>query len=292
MNNVELNAELAELDTEVQVKLTRLQAVLMEMGDVIIGMSGGVDSVLLSKVAHDVLADRALAVTADSPSLPRRELREAEEVAQMIGIRHLVIKTNEVYDPRYAANPNNRCYFCKTELFTQLDKLADHLGFRWIAYGENQDDTGDHRPGAKAAGEHSVRAPLKEAAMTKADIRALAKHFGLPVWDKPAFACLGSRFPYGTHITPEKLAQVEAAEDVLWELGFRQYRVRHHGEVARIEVDKSDMPRLIELAEAVNDRFKREAKFTYVAMDLAGYRRGSMNEASATQPSVIPLSSL
>jgi uncharacterized protein len=282
----------AELDTEVQVKLTRLRAVLMEMGDVIIGMSGGVDSVLLSKVALDVLADRALAVTADSPSLPRRELREAEEVAQLIGIRHLVINTNEVQDPRYAANPNNRCYFCKTELFTQLDKLADRLGFRWIAYGENQDDTGDHRPGAKAAGEHSVRAPLKEAAMTKADIRALAKHFGLPVWDKPAFACLGSRFPYGTHITPEKLAQVEAAEDVLWELGFRQYRVRHHGEVARIEVDKSAMPRLIELAEAINDRFKREAKFTYVAMDLAGYRRGSMNEVPAMQPSVIPLSSL
>ena len=183
------------LSDQTQARLAGLQAVLREMSDVIIGMSGGVDSVLLSKVAQDVLGDKALAVTADSPSLPRRELREAEEMARMAGIRHLVIKTNEVFDPRYAANPNNRCYFCKTELFTQLDGLAEQLGFHWIAYGENQDDTGDHRPGAKAANEHMVRAPLKEAGLTKADIRALAKHFGLPVWDKPAFACLGSRFP-------------------------------------------------------------------------------------------------
>jgi uncharacterized protein len=281
-----------DLSEPTRARLAGLQAVLREMGDVIIGMSGGVDSVLLSKVAQDVLGEKALAVTADSPSLPRRELREAEEMARMAGIRHRVIKTNEVFDPRYAANPNNRCYFCKSELFTQLDALAEQMGFQWIAYGENQDDTGDHRPGAKAAGEHRVRAPLKEAGLTKNDIRALAKHFGLPVWDKPAFACLGSRFPYGTQITPEKLSQVEAAEDVLWELGFRQYRVRHHGEVARIEVDKADMPRLIEHGDAISERFKREAGFTYVAMDLAGYRRGSMNETPATPPAVIPLSSL
>jgi uncharacterized protein len=281
-----------DLSEPTRARLAGLQAVLREMGDVIIGMSGGVDSVLLSKVAQDVLGEKALAVTADSPSLPRRELREAEEMARMAGIRHRVIKTNEVFDPRYAANPNNRCYFCKSELFTQLDTLAEQMGFQWIAYGENQDDTGDHRPGAKAAGEHRVRAPLKEAGLTKNDIRALAKHFGLPVWDKPAFACLGSRFPYGTQITPEKLSQVEAAEDVLWELGFRQYRVRHHGEVARIEVDKADMPRLIEHGDAISERFKREAGFTYVAMDLAGYRRGSMNETPATPPAVIPLSSL
>lgn len=280
------------LSEQTQARLSALQAVLREMGDVIIGMSGGVDSVLLSKVAHDVLGDKALAVTADSPSLPRRELREAEALARMAGIRHLVIKTNEVFDPRYAANPNNRCYFCKTELFTQLDDLAEQMGFQWIAYGENQDDAGDHRPGAKAASEHRVRAPLKEAGLTKADIRALAKHFELPVWDKPAFACLGSRFPYGTQITPEKLAQVEAAEDVLWELGFRQFRVRHHGEVARIEVDKQDMPRLIEQGDLITERFKREARFTFVAMDLMGYRRGSMNEAPATPPAIIPIASL
>lgn len=266
------------LSPNLQQKYDRLCAILREMGDVIIGMSGGVDSVLLSKIAQDVLGARALAVTADSPSLPRRELREAESLAHMAGIRHQIIKTNEVADPRYAANPNNRCYFCKTELFTQLGDIAGQLGFHWIAYGENQDDLGDHRPGAKAAGEHNVRAPLKEAGLGKADIRALAQHFGLPVWDKPAFACLGSRFPYGTEITPQKLAQVEAAEDILWEAGFRNYRVRHHGEVARIEVDRSDMLKLIDVAEDVTAKFKTQAGFMYVAMDLLGYRRGSMNE--------------
>lgn len=291
---------MAELTIEGQAKYDRLRVVLAEMGDVIIGMSGGVDSVLLCKVAHDVLGEKALAVTADSPSLPRRELREAEDLARMAGIHHVVIKTKEVYDPRYAANPTNRCYFCKSELFANLDGLAAQMGFHWIAYGENLDDVGDYRPGAKAADEHHVRAPLKEAHMTKADIRALAKHLGLPVWDKPAFACLGSRFPYGTQITPEKLAQVEAAEDVLSELGFRQFRVRHHGEVARIEVAKADMPLLLECAEAITEQFKSRAGFTYVALDLLGYRRGSMNESPVTPigladtmpTGIIPLSSL
>lgn len=269
-----------ELNSATQARYEQLKSVLREMGNVIIGMSGGVDSVLLSKVAHDMLGERALAVTADSPSLPRRELREAQSMAQLAGIRHRVIQTAEVADPRYAANPNNRCYFCKTELFTHLDALASELGFQWIAYGENQDDLGDHRPGAKAAGEHRVRAPLKEAGMTKADIRALAQHLGLPVWDKPAFACLGSRFPYGTQITPEKLAQVEAAEEVLWQLGYQQFRVRYHGDVARIEVDKADMPRLIEQSDEIGARFKREAGFAYVALDIGGYRRGSMNETT------------
>lgn len=280
---------MTELTSSVLAKYQQLQAVLRDMQDVIIGMSGGVDSVLLSKVAGLVLGDRALAVTADSPSLPRRELREAESLARLAGIRHKIIKTNEVADPRYAANPNNRCYFCKTELFTRLDDIAAELGFHWIAYGENQDDTGDHRPGAKAAGEHNVRAPLKEAGLTKADIRALAQHLGLPVWDKPAFACLGSRFPYGTNITPEKLAQVEAAEDVLWDAGFRQFRVRHHGEVARIEVDPDERLHLLEAAEEITNGFKQRAGFTYVSMDLIGYRRGSMNEV---KPAFIPLSSL
>jgi uncharacterized protein len=276
-------------DETIEIKLARLEAILADMGGVVIGMSGGVDSVLLGKVAHQVLGERALAVTADSPSLPRRELREAAEQARVAGVNHLVIKTGEVENPQYAANPTNRCYFCKSELFTHLDAIARERGLRWVAYGENVDDMGDHRPGAQAAAERRVRAPLKEAGLTKADIRALAQHFGLPVWDKPAFACLGSRFPYGTAITPEKLAQVEAAEEVLWELGLRQFRVRHHDDLARIEVDPADMPRLIEHAAAIVSQVRSTAGFRHVTLDLAGYRRGSMNEAAGVHIALQPL---
>ncbi len=269
-------------DNEREQAYTRLRAILAEMGSVVIGMSGGVDSVLLARVAHDVLGERALAVTADSPSLPRRELREAEELAHLAGIRHLVVPTAEVADPRYAANPTNRCYVCKSALFARLGELATEQGIAWVAYGENVDDLDDHRPGTLAAGEHRVRAPLKEAGLGKADIRALARHLGLPVWDKPAFACLGSRFPYGTAITPAKLAQVEAAEDALWQLGFRQYRVRYHGDLARIEVGTEDMPQMIAHAAEVVERLRSAAGFRHVTLDLAGYRRGSANEGYAT----------
>lgn len=260
-----------------QEKYQTLQAMLSEMGDLIVGMSGGVDSVLLAKVAYDVLGERAIAVTADSPSLPRRELRAAEELALQIGIRHLNIKTGELNNPKYAANPTDRCYFCKHELFTRLGQLANEFGFHWLAYGENFDDKGDHRPGSIAAGEHKVRAPLKEAAFTKADVRQLAEHLGLPVWDKPAFACLGSRFPYGTKITAELLAQVEAAEDLLWELGFEQFRVRHHEKIARIEVLPEQMTKLLSLADRITAEFQ-QLGYTYIAMDLVGYQRGSMNK--------------
>lgn len=270
--------QLQALTPELEQKLTRLQAILHALGGVVIAMSGGVDSVLLAKVAHETLGARALAVTADSPSLPRRELRQATELARLAGIAHLVITTHEVEDPRYAANPSNRCYFCKTELFAQLGALAAERGLGWVAYGENLDDLGDHRPGAQAALERGVCAPLKEAGLTKADIRALARHFGLPVWDKPAFACLGSRVPYGTAITPQKLAQVEAAEEVLWAIGLRQYRVRHHGDLARIEVEPGDMPLLVANATAVVRAIRAAAGFRHVTLDLAGYRRGSMNE--------------
>jgi pyridinium-3,5-biscarboxylic acid mononucleotide sulfurtransferase len=243
-------------------------------------MSGGVDSVLLSYLASQVLGVRSLAVTADSPSLPRRELAETVRLAEQFGFKHQLIQTAEVSDPRYSANPVNRCYFCKNELFNHLDEIARKGNYRWVCYGENVDDQGDHRPGGIAAQEHKVRAPLKEAGLTKADIRTLAQHFGLPVWNKPAMACLASRFPYGTQITPEKLAQVEAAEDFLWDLGFRQYRVRHHGEIARIEVEPGEMRELMDRAGEINARL-RDIGFTYIAMDLAGYRRGSMNEGHA-----------
>jgi uncharacterized protein len=269
-------------------RVGRLRAVLTGMGGVVIGMSGGVDSVVLARAARDVLGDRALAVTADSPSLPRRELREAEELARLAGVRHLVVATGEVADPRYAANPTNRCYFCKTELFTHLAAIAEREGLGWVAYGENVDDLGDHRPGAQAAQERGVRAPLKEAGLSKSDIRELARRYGLPVWDKPAFACLGSRFPYGTAITPAKLAQVEAAEDVLWELGLRQFRVRHHGDLARIEVAPEDMPLLVAHAGEVAGRIRAAAGFHHVTLDLAGYRRGSMNEVAGVQIALEP----
>ncbi|MEI8166549.1 MAG: ATP-dependent sacrificial sulfur transferase LarE [Chloroflexales bacterium] len=270
-------------------KEAHLRAILAAMGGVVIGLSGGVDSVLLALVAREVLGTRALAVTANSPSLPQRELRQAADLARLAAINHLVIDTTEVTDSRYAANPTNRCYFCKSMLFTRLRAIADEYGLAWVAYGENYDDLSDHRPGAQAAAEHGVRAPLKEASLTKIDIRALAHRYDLPVWDKPAFACLGSRFPYGTPITPEKLAQVEAAEAVLWAFGLRQFRVRHHGDLARIEVAPADMGHLIAHAAELVSQIRTAAGFHHITLDLAGYRRGSMNEVGDVSIPLAPL---
>jgi uncharacterized protein len=269
------------LDAALGARYRRLHALLAEMEGVIVGMSGGVDSVLLAAVAHQALGERALAVTADSPSLPRRELRQVEELARRIGLRHMVVKTDELDDPRYAANPVNRCYFCKHELFDHLARLAEELGIGWICYGENVDDASDHRPGGLAARKFGVRAPLKEAGLGKADIRALARAMDLPVWDKPALACLSSRFPYGTPITAELLAQVEAAEDALWDRGLREFRVRHHGDTARIETAPSEMPAVVAQAAEITAAL-RALGYKIVTLDLAGYRRGSLNEGVAS----------
>jgi uncharacterized protein len=261
------------------VKVDQLRSILADMGSVLVAYSGGVDSAFLLKVAADTLGDRALAVTARSDSYPARELDEAMALAVAIGARHVVVDTHEMEHESYVANPSNRCYFCKTELWETLGPIAAQEGIAALADGFNADDVGDYRPGAVAAREHGVRSPLLEAGLTKQEIRALSREMGLPTWDKPAMACLSSRVPYGERISREKLEQIDRAEQLLRDLGYRQVRVRHHGEVARIELPPEDMSRFFAegLAEPIGRRIK-ELGFQYVALDLQGYRSGSMNE--------------
>ncbi len=272
-----------------QDKLAHLRALIRSFGSCLTAYSGGVDSVFLALVAHQELGDRALAAIADSPSLPRAELAEALELGNRFGFPVRVVATGEFQNADYLSNPANRCYFCKHALFEELAPLARREGFAVLAYGENASDVGDHRPGAQAAAEFQVRAPLKEVGLTKPEIRSLSETLGLPTADKPQLACLSSRIPYGEPVTVEKLRMIEAAEAALREEGFVDVRVRHHelrqGALARLEIGLPEIARI--LHDGRNARVAarlREVGYAQVTLDLLGYRRGSVNEPIAFKP--------
>jgi uncharacterized protein len=272
------------MEASLEKRLGELEAVVAPHGSALVAFSGGVDSSLaLAVTARALPKGRVLAVTSNNETYLPSELEGAKALARFLGVEHLVVNTRELDDPNYAKNPTNRCYFCKSTLYSDLTKIAEEKDYACIVDGANKDDEGDYRPGRKAAKELGVVSPLSVAGMGKAEVRELAKHLGLPTWDKPALACLSSRFPYGQEITTEKLAQVARAEEFMRRQGYKQVRVRHHGEIARLEVGPDELERAFREREGISAEL-RAAGFLYVTLDLAGYKPGSLN-AALKQPS-------
>lgn len=278
MNKID-KKEIAEITPANLSKFEKLKNLLGEMRKVLVAFSGGVDSSFLLKVAVDVLGENVLAVIASSETYPEKERDEAVKLAKSLNVRYEVIQTKELENPDFAHNPPERCYFCKMELFSKLKDIAESEGIPYVLDGSNFEDTSDFRPGAKAAEELGVRSPLKETGLVKEEIRQLSKYVDLPTWNKPSLACLSSRFPYFTEIEPESLKQVAQAEEFLKGLGFNQVRVRHHGQIARVEIEPQEFSKIVEKAtkEKIINAFKKFG-FIYIALDLAGFRSGSMNE--------------